>query len=203
VVAVAAVFIAALVPLSAYIRRPKITLAEDVRGDYSEVVNGVEPRVRLLVKNAKRRRAAYQTRVEVTGYREQGDARWTWIGNRPLNWVGSATDVAVAVYAGMTRPVELGGLLRELPDGWKPKEGGRPATSPPARFEEVKVWRFHLSLYGTLAAIRLAPGAWVLQVVVGAEEGDAATYEIDVAWDGKANGPDLAFQSLQLAVRKT
>jgi hypothetical protein len=148
VVAVAAVFIAALVPLSAYIRRPKITLAEDVRGDYSEVVNGVEPRVRLLVKNAKRRRAAYQTRVEVTGYREQGDARWTWIGNRPLNWVGSATDVAVAVYAGMTRPVELGGLLRELP-----------------------VWRFHLSLYGTLAAIRLAPGAWVLQVVVGAEEG--------------------------------
>jgi hypothetical protein len=55
----------------------------------------------------------------------------------------------------------------------------------------------------TLAAIRLAPGAWVLQVVVGAEEGDAATYEIDVAWDGKTNGPDLAFQSLQLAVRKT
>jgi hypothetical protein len=41
----------------------------------------------------------------------------------------------------------------------------------------------------------------VIWLVVGTEEGDASTYDVDVTWQGDARGAEAALQSLQLAVR--
>jgi hypothetical protein len=118
--AVFAVLIAALVPLSAYLRRPKVTLGEDERGEYSEIAGGVEPPLRLLARNARRRRAAHKTTVELVGYRRKTETEWKWLGNLPLHWTGTSTEVAVTVYSGATRPVELGSLFWKPPEGWLP-----------------------------------------------------------------------------------
>jgi hypothetical protein len=63
-----AVVAAVGIPMTAYWRRPKLRLHEDVEGVYSgigvDVNDGSQiPFVRLLVTNAKRRRAAYRARV--------------------------------------------------------------------------------------------------------------------------------------------
>jgi hypothetical protein len=199
--AVFAVLIAALVPLSAYLRRPKVTLGEDERGESSEIAGGVEPRVRLLARNARRRRAAHKTTVELVGYRRKTETEWKWLGNLPLHWTGTSTEVAVTVYSGATRPLELGSLFWKPPEGWLPP--GYAASGPEAlkaAMDEASVWTFQPALHPG-GMIPLAPGARVLRLVVGAEDGDASTYDVDVSCRGDDPDPHAAFDSLQLALR--
>jgi hypothetical protein len=133
---------AVAVPVSGFIRRPRLWLEEDVEREYSHVAAGVEPRYRLLVKSSRWRRAAYQTRVEVLGYRRATHPDWTWLGNLPLSWRGS-DERAAAVYAGATRPVELGALLWHVPVGWKPSPSMY-SPSPEAADEQdaASLWFF-------------------------------------------------------------
>ena len=180
--------VAVAVPLTAYFRRPQLTLAEDVQSDYSGVVGAKEPRVRLLAKNARRKRAAHQTRVEMMGYRRHDDADWTWLGSLPLRWRGTYDPSDVTVYAGLTRPVDLGAYW-EPPDGWEPRPGWpeRPAPEREAEIEEASVWNFHPALQ-SCGRIPLAPGSWGIRVLIGAEEADAGVCDVDVSWRGDAAG---------------
>jgi len=74
VTAVAAVLIPAAVPLSAYVRRPKLRLTEKDAARHSHVESDGLAYLRLVVENAPRKRAAHGTRVIVEGYRQLGES---------------------------------------------------------------------------------------------------------------------------------
>lgn len=100
------------------------------------------------------------------------------------------------------RPFEFGSLFWKPPEDWLPPGGaacGEEALK--VAMDEASVWSFHPTLQSS-GVIRLAPrAAWVIWLVVGTEEGDALTYDVDVTWHGDASGAEAALQSLQLAVR--
>jgi hypothetical protein len=196
-IAVAATAVA--VPLTAFFRRPRLRLEEDVAGDYTDIAAGDEPRVRLLATNSKWTRTAYRTRVDVIGYRRHAETRWTWVGNLPLRWLGSPTDLTAAVYAGDTRPVELGGLFWRPPEGWtQPPRTTWEGPGPTPEMQEASRWHFHIAV----AHIELVPDAWVIRLVIAAEDGAARRYDIDVTFADAAHNPEAALKTLQLAVRE-
>jgi hypothetical protein len=112
--------VAALVAFMPYARSPKLTMQEDSERMQSRVeLSGMGglPHVRLLVANAKRRRAAHGTRVLVEGYRRQNDryGALTTLGHPSLGWPSAPEaneTAAVTVFAGGTRPITLGYLIR-------------------------------------------------------------------------------------------
>ena len=117
--AVLGIVVAALVAFMPYARRPRLGIEEDTDRIQSRVeLSGMGglPHVRLLVANAKRRRAAHGTRVIVEGYRRQDDpyAALTTLGHPSLGWPSApeaSETAAVTVFAGGTRPITLGLLL--------------------------------------------------------------------------------------------
>jgi hypothetical protein len=207
--AVVAVLIAAPVPLSAYLRRPKLTLAMDARGEYTVLRRPNEARIPLLAHNARRRRAAHGTRVELIGCRSELEGvldateGWAWYGNLPFRWTGRATEGAATVYAGATRPVDFLSLSKGLPRDWQPPPdlANQPAAEPQAEVDRKSVWLLHLGVREG-ATVALSPGRWVIRVLIGAREGDAATYDVAIEWSG-ATTLDAAFNSLELELRRS
>jgi hypothetical protein len=120
--------------------------------------------------------------------------------------LGQGSDAYVEViFSGAERPVSLGRFVRVKFD-----EDGRRARQvhysqtftatlpmgPPAVLSfpddpEAK-WHLHLELADRyeLADERdwLPPVSWTVRLIVGADDGDAHAYEVDIAWKGDEDG---------------
>jgi hypothetical protein len=119
VTAAAGLIVAGLVAVMPHLRRPKLRIEEERDKANSRVeasIMGGMPHVRILVRNAKRRRAAKGTRVLIEGYRPKSDpgATITTLGHPSLEAEhrrGAGT-AAVTVFAGGARPITLGYFIR-------------------------------------------------------------------------------------------
>jgi hypothetical protein len=169
-------------------RRPSLSLSNDRERTHSRVEGDEIPYLRLLVHNAKRKRSAMHARVVLDGYRHtDSDATLTRVGSPFLSWpstFGQDSDSYVSViFSDASRPVGLG------------------------RFVQIgTTWHFFLELAGNLELTDnrdwLPPGAWTVRLIVGADDGDAHAYEVDLAWAGNERDPravlNAALDSLQV-----
>ena len=94
VAAATGIVVAGLVAVMPFVRRPKVTIKEDRDRVHSHVemsALGASPHVRLLVTNAKRRRAAKGTSVLLEGYKVVGShaSALTPLGHPSLAWASS------------------------------------------------------------------------------------------------------------------
>jgi hypothetical protein len=212
--AVLGLAVAALVAFMPYARRPRLTIEEDTDRIQSRVeLSGMGglPHVRLLVVNAKGRRAAHGSRVLVEGYRRQNDpyAVLTTLGHPSLGWPSAPEaneTAAVTVFAGGTRPITLGFFIRARvdPAGVMLRPAavdafGNAVRALPhyARAEDFAVDDPTVSWYLKLALAfdldinddrdKLPPveGGYVVRLLVGADDGAARVFEVDMDWNGE------------------
>jgi hypothetical protein len=199
--AVFAALVAAAVPVSAYWRRPKLRLTEEGAARHSHVEADGAGYLRLVVANARRKRAAHATRVVVEGYRAQAAApgELRSLAHPSLGWPSAvearadATVAAVTVYSGSGRPIELGrfiyaratsnGRLERRPTGSvvRYRPGGKVGGA---------TWYLVLGLHDLDILDdrdKLPPDEWVIRLLVGAEDGDAKRYDVHVAWSADAS----------------
>jgi hypothetical protein len=192
--AVFAVVAALAIPVTAYLRRPSVSLVEDTEKVYPRLEVD-QPFVRLLVRAKRRRRAAHGTRVEVIGVRRLDETKLTPLGHWPLGWT-SAEPVAVTVYAGAERAVDFAVLERYDPEAAPYIYGGDELLDVLAPDR----WHLALALHGDYAPTdqrhRLAPGSWAVRLVVGTDDGDARRYEVHVRWDGGEADPQSALDAV-------
>ena len=199
VTAAAGLLVAGLVAVMPYARRPKLAIEEDEEGSNSRVEASPQlgglPHVRVLVSNAKRRRAARGARVLVEGYTEQGShqAAPTTLGHPSLEWPSTREDAtvtgAVTVFAGASRPITLGYFVRVRVD----TEGAlHYVRERDYRSGEADAWYLKLTIGLDIADDRdkLPPvdDGYVFRLLVGADDGAARTFEVHLDWDGN---PDL------------
>jgi hypothetical protein len=188
------------------------------------------PHVRLLVVNAKRRRAAHGARVLVEGYTARGShaPALTTLGHPSLDWPSApetASTAAVTVFAGGARPITLGYFIRVRRDAegflMRPTvhiEGlavrGIPHYARDADYEEgdAEAWYLRLALAFGLDINddrdKLPPVAdgYTLRLLVGADDGAARVLYVDINWNGDAElKPEAVLGSAldQLTVRST
>jgi hypothetical protein len=195
IAAVAGIVVATLVAWMPYARRPKLRVEEDPDRSNSRVEAsglGGLPHLRVLVSNAQRRRAAQGTRVLVEGYSEQGsqDAPTT-LGHPSLEWPTTREDAAatgaVTVFAGARRPITLGYFVCGQRDA-----GGefQVATNPDYLSRNPAGWVWHLKL--TIGfdindhrdKLPAVDGGYVIRLLVGADDGAARRFDVDINWDG-------------------
>ena len=183
-------------------RRPLLTLGED-RGLHTRVETDRVAYVRLIVSNEAERRAARGTRVLIDRYWPADDpSRVTTLGSPSLGWPSAteSKDGSVIVFAGSSRPVDFGVLRRHEPgtafdpvDPFNPPEPSGP-------------WHLKLALAGNLALSDerefLAPGDWIVRLILGADEVDGQAYEVAVSWADGGEGPTEALASLVAQVRR-
>lgn len=111
VAAAFAVVAAVAVPVTTFVRRPRLRLIEDVARVHTRLEALTVPWIRLVVTNEKRRRAAQGTRVFVEHYRTQIGGSPVSMGSPELSWPSALGDNAGAVvFAGGSRPLDLGAL---------------------------------------------------------------------------------------------
>jgi hypothetical protein len=207
----AAVFAAAAavtIPLTAYLRRPKLRLSTREAKRHSHVeTNG--PHLRLLVQNQSGRRTARGTRVMVVGHRrEDAPDDWTSLAYPSLGWPSAtgeteATEGEVTVYSGSGRPIGIGLFIHARRD----REGRLnrvPGTDMIASYAandpEGASWHLCLTLHKLDIyndRDKLQPGEWVIRLLVGADDGDAEQFDVHVAWSEDAeDGSDVLAEAL-------
>jgi hypothetical protein len=216
-----AISIAALVvsiggSIAPYYRRPKLTLREDESREHSRVEGNGIPHVRAVVENAMGKRSAKHVRVVLDGARKKGDDQWTRFGSPFLAWpsvFGQESDAYVdVIFAGTSRPVGIGQMMRvrrtdagKIERGYHPAGGTWIVMHDPADADGQ--WHLHLELAGNFQLTDerdwLTPGEWVLRLVAGADDGDAHTCEVHLAWRGDEPNAEMALANLldHLAVR--
>src|SRR5438094_7348088 len=99
-------------------RRPRLTLSADDEKIHSRAETAEEVYVRLLVNNAPELRAAQGTRVLVDRC-VKADGTIVTFGSPALGWTSAAArehDEAVVVFAGASRILDLGALIRKGSD---------------------------------------------------------------------------------------
>lgn len=224
--AVAGIIIAALVAVMPFARRPRLSLIEDPDRVHSRVEStpsGAVPHLRLLVANGKRRRAAQGTRVLVEGYRPRGVQRLVSLAHPSLGWPSAPEadeSASVTIFAGGRRPIGLGRLIRVRLD-----EQGQIMRPYAVDHEERQIrgfphypdaedavaWYLWLELAFGLDILdnrdKLAPleTGYTVRLMIGADDGAARTFEVDVAWDGNPNlSAEQVLESIleRLVVRK-
>jgi hypothetical protein len=192
--AIAAVLIAAAVPASAYLRRPDLRLTETNVANESHVESDGLAYLRLVVENGPRKRAAHRARVMVEGYRRQGEpeASLRRLTHPSLGWSSAVeaksdeTAAAVTVHSGSGRPIDLGRFIRAV----RSPEGrlGRGADGNIAHFasgDPNASWHLMLGLHDLSLnddRDKLPAGAWIVRLLVGADDGDAHRYDVHVTW---------------------
>jgi hypothetical protein len=209
--ATAGVVIAGLVAFMPYVRRPRLSIEEDLDRANSRVemsVMGGMPHVRLLVANDGRRRAAQGTRVLVEGYMAHAAhaATLTTLGHPSLDWPSTgeaAATGAVTVFAGGARPITLGYFIRVRRDATgallRPTlldDEKNTFLGPPhyARDEDyvdgASAWYLRLALAWGLDMNddrdKLPPveDGYRIQLLVGADDGAARRFHVVLDWDG-------------------
>ena len=140
---------------------------------------------------------------------------------RLLGWPSAPEAQATAsivLFADFERPIALGRLYRAPHDDkgklkrpilQNPVTGRNELGLPHFPDDPTGHWYLKLDLAFDLDILddrdKLEPrtGGYVIQLVVGADDGDARRYEVDIDWDGDAETPDVALQSAleHLAVR--
>ena len=153
-----------------YENRPELTLAEDAEKLHSRAELDGEVYVRLVVSNAPGRRASHGTRVIVDHYRPS-DGEPVSIGSPSLGWESAgASDNAVVIFAGTSRPIDLGALVVEV------------SPDEELRWPE---WQLRLGLPGVppLPDKReyVRTGTTV-RLVIGSDEADERLYDVLVGW---------------------
>jgi hypothetical protein len=212
VAAAAGVAIAGLVAFMPYARRPRLSIEEDLDRSNSRVESsglGGLPHVRLLVSNARGRRAAQGTRVLFQGYRMVAADTTTLVtlGHPSLEWP-TASDVgggAVTVFGGGARPITLGYFLR----AWRDDDGElHYVRERDYRSGEAEVaWYLRLTIGFDINDDRdkLPPveDGYIIRLVVGADDGAARAFDVHIDWNGDPDQtPDQVLASTldQLAV---
>jgi hypothetical protein len=158
------------------------------------------PRVRLLVSNAERRRAAKGTHVLVEGYREQQKPleKPTTLGHPSLAWPAPDADQTgvVTLFAGGRRPITLGYFIRVRLDEegalMRPVGEALPHYARQEDYDEATpaAWYLRLALAFGLDIndnrdkLPPVPNGYVVRVLVGADDGAARAFEIDIWWNG-------------------
>lgn len=208
VAAVFAVLAAIAIPLTAYRRRPHVRLTEDGAKRHSHVEADGVGYLRLVVANKRRRRAARGTRVIVEGYRLQTDPETELVSlsHPSLRWpsaVEAAAEATLTVYSGSSRPIGLGQFVRAVRGANERLVRG--SANNIAHFaadnSEGATWHLCLALHNLDILDdrdKLSAGAWVIQLLVGADDGDAHRYDVHIAWDG--NSAQTAEQVLAAAL---
>jgi hypothetical protein len=175
------------------IRRPRLELrAGKMFKLHSRVEGNGCPYLRLVVANAAGRRSAHGTRVLVETYqRRGGNFPVTALGSPSLGWPSApdAVDGSVIVFAGSGRPVDFGSLRRVVNHAGDPEARWLLRLGLPDDFH-IKDQREYLE-----------PGRYTVRLVVGADEADARSYDVDVEWDGNADTPQKALASVNLTLR--
>jgi hypothetical protein len=191
-----------------YWRRPSLSLHDDPEGTHSRVEGDGPPYLRILVRNKKRKRSAKNARVVLDGYRRSGSTGpLTRLGSPFLGWpsiFGQDSDSYVSVvFSDAARPVSFGRFVRVRvnPDERLEREERYrtdlsqtpPGPGPIRHFPDAQAapdarWHLHLELADAAAIVDerdwLEPGRWIVRLIVGADDGDAHAYEVDVAWAG-------------------
>jgi len=186
-----------------YYRRPKLSLREDDRGESRIEGNGL-PYLRALVHNKKGKRSAKRARVVLDGYRRIGSHEFTRLASPFLAWpsvFGQESDSYVEViFPDASRPVGIGRFMRvKLDDEGKLVRGltaGPTAVVIHHPDDADAIWYLHLELASGWTIVDgrdwLDPGEWTLCLLVGADDGDAHAFELDLAWEGdEPNGDAL------------
>jgi hypothetical protein len=191
--------VAGLVAFMPYARRPRLIIEEDEDRNNSRVEAsrwGGLPHVRLLVSNARGRRAAKGTRVLLQEYTVQGShqAAPTTVGHPSLEWPSTREDEArtgaVTVFAGAQRPITLGYFFR----AWEDDEDVLHYVSEHEyRPGEAQAWYLKLTIGLDINDNRdkLPPedDGYAINRLVGAEDGAARSFRVSINWDGN---PDLS-----------
>lgn len=207
VAAAGAVMAALAIPLTAYARRPRLDLEEDRERVQTQIEGNGLPWIRMFVSNRPRRRAATGTRAIVTQYLEHGTVRPIGLGSPELGWPSAgATPDGITIFAGGSRPVSLGDLL--------PLEGKAPDLTLSAMLTPEEIiasggeWHLHLGfnegfyILNQREYLPPRPNGYAVRVTVGATDGAARTYDVDVNWNGKAASAKAALNSVQVAIRE-
>lgn len=195
VAATAGVVIAGLVAFMPYARRPKLSIEEDrdrsnSRVELSTALGGL-PHVRLLVSNAKRRRAAQGVRVLVEGYTVVGShaAVLTTLGHPSLDWpsTGEAPTGAVTVFAGGARPITLGYFVRvrrdQAGDLHYVKERNYRSGEADAWYLKLTL-AFGLDINDNRDKLPPVEDGYIVRLLVGADDGTARIFNVHIEWDG-------------------
>jgi hypothetical protein len=214
VAAIGAVVAAVGIPLTAYSRRPRLSIASrsDVRvagGAYLGLPEQ-ELRAYLTILNRRHRRAARGARVIVDSL---------WPTSRPeersdlahpeLLWANqNSGSNETIVFAGGSQSVELGrpvALVRNAMGRIAPNDG---RTDWPTMLERGGHWEFQLSLNPPQAVddprAFLPPraGGYTIRLVVGADDAAAQFYDIELNWDETAADIIAARDSITIRVRR-
>jgi type II secretory pathway pseudopilin PulG len=185
------------------LRRPSLALTDD-RGLHSRVETDRVAYVRVVVSNEPERRAARGTRVLIDRYWPVDDpSKVTTLGSPSLGWpsaTAESADASVVVFAGASRPVDFGVLLQHEPGtAFEPVN----PFNPP---EPSGPWHLRLALAGDIALSSereyLPPGAWVVRLILGADEVDGQAYDVAISWADGGDGPAATLESLAVQVRR-
>jgi hypothetical protein len=205
---------------------------EQIRAEQVDI--GDIPHVRLLVGNKRGRRAAQATRVLVEWYQPRGGRKES-LAHPSLAWPSTTEAEAtgsVVVFAGGHRPVSLARLIRvrldddgniSRPERWVTTPGGlglsrfpqgpntlvlTPLSFPHFPDGEAEGWYLFLAeLDVNDDRDKLPPveGGYTIRLLVGADDGAARAFEVDISWDGNpALTPEEVLASAldRLAVRE-
>ena len=221
------ILIAALVAFMPAVRRPRLSVEEDKERVHSQVEVtsvGLLPHVRLLVANKKWRRAAKGTRVLIEWYQPRDGARVS-LAHPSLGWPSapeSETTGSIVVFAGGSRPVSLGRLIRVVtydgkivPRGFgdlphfelaEPPDEREGVDVGEGRESEVRWFLYLAELNLNDHRDKLPPveDGYTIRLLAGADDGAARSYEVDIAWDGdpKLSADEVLASALdRLAVR--
>jgi hypothetical protein len=189
--------------------RPMLTLEVDSEGVQTRLEQN-RPWIRLLVRNARGRRAARGTRVLVASYRETSSgATPVSLAGPELAWPSTSLregDGAV-VFGGTARPLDFGSLGAGPTAG--PGESLLNLMAAPDKLPDGFQWwyRFILEMHGRSLFIGReflppVPGGYTARLIVGADEGDARVFDVQFSWMGHAPTPANALASFAVSVAR-
>jgi hypothetical protein len=202
-----AVIAAVAIPLTSFARRPKLSLAEDEPRVHTRIEGNGLPWLRLIVRNRKRRRAAHGTRVLLDHYRKnEPGADMVTMGSPALGWTSVFGSEAAIVFAGGQRTVDLGVLV----PGWRGESrfvAADPQKASGATDDDLH-WELRLhpaqqfEVLDQRDVLQPTTNGYTVRLVVGADDGAARTYDVDVNWLAKAKDAAEALDSIQVEVRQ-
>lgn len=130
------------------------------------------------------------------------------MGSPLLGWPSTPSDDGGAVvFAAGTRPLDFGYLLPAWRDNYghviyDAEEKPSTAIAKGAEWQFRFALAFDLQLVDQREWLRPVQDGYMVQLLVGADDGAARTYEVDIDWNGNAATAQDALDSVEVAVRE-